>query len=344
MESLPENYKAGNRAFLQALMARGTLTFEEARPLISAIWNAENEGDPEAAQHTAEDVDEAAFRKYTDMARDAVSLFDYDIRTTIHQISKQRVYALVNTTSDPQTQLATTYAPDELSFIKRLFDAMFEKYNTPRMEVMAVTQLQAVKHARPENRRQSDMNGENEDETSTQQPTDRGLKHSEVEDVLTSLVTGGWFEKSRAKYFSLSPRGLLELRPWLLETYNDPDAGPDDWQRIKKCAACKDLITYGLRCAEPDCTFRLHDICENAYWASRAGGEKKCQKCSRAWTGKNYVGERAATQTEAAQRRRNTAAGPDGRRSTQADEDMAQRRRQEEEEEEGDEDVDTAEE
>lgn len=339
---LPPNYKTGNKAFLQALMARGTLTFEEARPIISAIWNADTEGNEEAAQQTLDDVDEAIFIRYMDMAREAVSLFDYDIRTTIHQISKQRIYALINTTSDPQTQLATTYAPDELSYIKRLFDAMFETNNTPRMEIMAIQHMQAVKCARPPNRRQSQMNGDAEDEDSTQQPADRGLKHSEVEDVLTSLCAGGWMERSRAKYFSLAPRGLLELRPWLLETYNDPDAGPDGWQRIKKCVACKDLITYGLRCAEPDCTFRLHDVCETAYWASRAGGQK-CQKCSREWTGKNYVGERAATHTDAAQRRKNTSVGGGSRTSTLADEVATQRRRQQEEEDEN-EDVDTEEE
>ena len=341
MESLlPPDYKTGNQAFLQALTARGTLTYEEARPIIAAILNADNAGDGEAAQATAEDIDEETFTAYMDTAREVVSLLDYDIRTIIHQVSKQRSYALVNTTSDPQTQLATTYTPDELSFIKRILDAMFETFNTPRMEVMAITQMQAVKYARPPNRRQSQVAGDGEEEAETQQSTDRGLKHSEVEEVLSSLVAGGWMEKSRARFYSLSPRGLLELRPWLLETYNDPDAGPDDWQRIKKCGACKELITYGLRCAEPECTFRLHDICETAYWASRTRGEKKCQKCSTAWTGKNYVGERAVTHTAAAERRRNTGGG---RGATLADEVLSQRRREEEEEDEN-EPVDTEEE
>lgn len=33
-------YNDGNRAFLQAFMARSTLTFEEAKPVLAAIFSA----------------------------------------------------------------------------------------------------------------------------------------------------------------------------------------------------------------------------------------------------------------------------------------------------------------
>lgn len=302
-DRLEPNYGTGHRAFVQALMARGTLTYEESRPILAAIWTADEEGQKE---YEPDEVDEQSFHDYIDIARQAVSLFDYDIRATFHQITKTRIYALVNTTSDPQTQLATTYTPDELSFIKRLFDAMFEKYNSPRMEVMAITQMQAIKLARPK-RRQSQADGEDNPDGG---PIDRGLKHSEVEDVLGGLVDGGWLERSQEQFYSLSPRGLLELRPWLMDTYNDPDAERGEWQRIKQCEACKDLITYGLRCGEPDCNFRIHDICEDAFWRMR--GDKKCPRCSKEWSGNHYVGERAVTHTEAFQRgrRRTTGGGP----------------------------------
>lgn len=314
-EILDPNYGYSHRAFLQALMARGTLTYEEARPILAAIWNA---GEEDETSHDVNEVTEQYFIDYIDIARQAVSLFDYDIRSAIHQGTKQRIYALVNTTSDPQTQLATIYNPDELSFIKRVFDAMFETFNSPRMEVMALTQMQAMKLARP-NRRQSNMGTEEGD---TQAAVDRGLKHSDVEDVLASLVDGGWLERSLEQFYSFTPRGLLELRPWLMETYNDPDVEADEWQRIKLCAACKDLITYGLRCGELDCNFRLHDVCEDAFW--RVRGDKKCPKCSKEWDGNHYVGERAVTQTEAFQRGRRRATGGGGRRTTLADEVLQQ--------------------
>lgn len=315
---LPHGYNNGHRAFLQALQARGTMTFEESRPIIAAIFNADNDGESDARP---EQITEDDFGIYIDAASQVASLFDYEVRSTVHQVTKQRIYAIVNTTSDPQTQLATTYSADELSFIKRLLDAMFDKYNTPRMEVLAITEMQAIKLARP-NRRQSQTQVDGEEQS--QAPTDKGLKHSEVESVLASLVKGGWMEKSREGFYSTSPRALLELRPWLVESYNDPDAVQDEWQRIKFCEACKDLMTIGLRCAEPDCTLRLHHICQDAFWRARRG--KNCPKCSKEWTGKNYVGERAVTMTEAFQKGRRRSRG----RSTLADDVIRQEAEDEE--------------
>ncbi|KAF4979805.1 hypothetical protein FZEAL_4056 [Fusarium zealandicum] len=303
------HFNHGNRAFLQAILARGTITFEESRPILAAIFNA-SRGQDDEGEIRAGQITEEHFREYIDKASEAASLFDYEIRSTIHQVTKRRIYALVNTTSDPQTQLATTYSPDELSFIKRVLDAMFEKFNTPRMEVLAITEMQAIKLARPKpEQSQVDVDAQ------TQTPVDKGLKHSEVEAVLASLVEGGWFEKSSEGFYSLSPRALLELRPWLVETYNDPDLGPRDWQRIKFCEACKDIVTIGLRCPETDCNFRLHDVCEEAFWRTRR--EKRCPKCSREWTGQKYTGERAVTSTDAFQR--GTRRGGAWRRSTLAD-------------------------
>jgi hypothetical protein len=305
------NYGDANRAFLQAVMARGTVTFEESRSIVAAILNAENQ---EGGTLRHDQITEETVSDFIDVASQAASLFDFEIRHAAHQTSNERVYALVNTASDPQTQLATTYSADQLSFIKRMFDAMFETYNSARMEIMAITEMQAIKLARP-NRRQSQP----EVEEGTQAPVDKGLKHSEVEDVLASMVEGGWLERSGQKFYTLSPRGLLELRPWLTETYNDPDAEAGDWQRIKTCAACKDLITVGLRCSEPTCIFRLHDVCQDAFW--RARRDKTCPMCSKAWTGTSYVGERAVTETEAYRRGRPRPNGAStGQRSTQAGE------------------------
>ncbi|KIL93470.1 hypothetical protein FAVG1_03451 [Fusarium avenaceum] len=306
------HFSHSDRAFLQAILARGTITFDEARPILAAIFNASRSQDEDKDEIRRDQITEEHFQNAIDKASEAATLFDYEIRTTAHQVTKRRIWALVNTTSDPQTQLATTYNPEELAFIKRVLDAMFEKFNTPRMEVMAITEMQAIKLARP-SRQESQVDVE----TQTQTTPEKGLKHSEVEAVLAGLVEGGWFEKSNEGFYTLSPRALLELRPWLIETYNDPDLGPRDWQRIKTCEACKDLVTMGLRCVEVECTFRLHEVCEEAFWRTRR--EKKCPRCSTDWTGQKYIGERAVTSTDAFQRGRRKSGGG-WRRSTLADE------------------------
>jgi hypothetical protein len=86
-----------------------------------------------------DEVTMADFESYVHAASDALSPFDYEIRSTLHQVSKERIWALVNSTSDALTQMATVRTADEIAFIKRVLDAMFETYNTERQEVMAIT-------------------------------------------------------------------------------------------------------------------------------------------------------------------------------------------------------------
>jgi len=189
------------------------------------------------------DVTEEDFQSYVSAANTAISPFDLEIRSTYHQVSRTRTYALVNTTSDPITQLATTHSPDALAFLKRVLDAMFETYNTKRHEIMAITSTQAVQlHKAPsEGNRRETQNG-----STTQGSTGQGLTMVQAEKVLQGLVEEGWFEKSRKRFYSLSPRGLMELRGWLIETYND--VGDDEEEeepvpKIKTCFACKEIIT-----------------------------------------------------------------------------------------------------
>lgn len=159
------------------------------------------------------------------------------------------MYALVNTTSDAMTQLATTYSADEIAYVKRLLDAMFETHNTRRCEAMAVSGIQALQLAKVSGeRRESGMPSQPTlTQGATQQPDSQvvggvvqSLTMSQAEMLLRQLVEEGWFGKSRKGFYSLSPRGLMELRGWLVATYNDEAEGI---RKIKFCAACKDVIT-----------------------------------------------------------------------------------------------------
>jgi non-structural maintenance of chromosomes element 1 len=190
-------------------------------------------------------------------------------------------------------------SPDEIAFIKRVLDAMFETYNTPRQEIMGVTSMQALKLAKAGGaNRQSGGNRLEVAEDGTQ-VVDKGLKHSEAEQLLASLVAEGWFDRSKDGWYTLSPRALMELKGWLVATYNDADGEDDvnEWQRIKNCVACKSILTIGQRCSNLDCNVRLHDTCQAAFW--RTMKEKKCPRCKKEWDGRHWVGERAITTGEA---------------------------------------------
>ncbi|KAI1079535.1 putative DNA repair protein Nse1 [Whalleya microplaca] len=312
-EDINGQYDDGNRAFLQAFMARGTMTFKESQPILAAIFSAQEDQRTEPDQVTRED-----FQSYVSAASEAISHFDLEIRSTMHQAKKERVYAIINTTSDPMTQLATLHSAEEIAFVKRVIDAMFEKYNSPRMEVMCLDEMQANKLRTAPRIVSEDVDME-EGESQPQTQSLKGLKPSEAEAMMRSMVDEGWFERSRDGFYSLSPRALMELRSWLVESYNDPDAEEAEWQRIKFCEACKEIVTVGQRCSERDCNARLHDICENAFWRTRR--DHKCPKCNRDWTGSHFVGERAVTETETYQKGRRRS-GRGGRPSNLAEQIM----------------------
>ncbi|KFX89489.1 hypothetical protein V490_06990 [Pseudogymnoascus sp. VKM F-3557] len=299
-------YDDSNRAFLQAFMARGTLTFKEARPLLAAIFSVKD-----GQTVRLDEVTMADFDSYIHAASDALSPFDYEVRSTLHQVSKERIWALVNSTSDALTQIATVRTADEIAFIKRVLDAMFETYNTERQEVMAITSMQAMKVAKADERRRQ-SNGDGEES----QSADKGLTHGQAEKLMLSLVDEGWFERSKEGWYTLSPRALMELKSWLPATYNDPDAEAGEWQHIKNCEACKGIVTMGQRCSNVSCNVRLHEGCLGPFWRTRR--EEKCPKCKTPWKGL-WVGEKAVTTTEAYNRGRRISGGGN-RRPEQEDE------------------------
>ncbi|KAK1836612.1 Nse1 non-SMC component of SMC5-6 complex-domain-containing protein [Podospora conica] len=305
---VPEGYDATNRAFLQAFMARGTLTFSEAQKILAKIKTGAQPSGPEIRPSA---ITMADFTEYVQMAREAIEPLDYDIRIMRHQVRNrgEKVWVFLNAHSDGPTQIATTRTPEEVAYIKRLLDAMYMEYNTERMEVMAVNEAQALKISRPPRAAGQEANG------GTQAEGAKGLKHSEVLSLLASLVAEGWLEKSAAGFYSLSPRSLVELWGWLSSTYNDEEG---TWQRIKFCEACKEIVTHGQRCANLDCVIRLHDICQDDYWATQR--EKKCPKCKTAWDGEHFVGERAVTSRSGYQRGRGGRRSGAGRRSQAAQE------------------------
>jgi hypothetical protein len=122
---------------------------------------------------------------------------------------------------------------------------MFETYNTRRCEALVVSSMQALQLAKvpaDANRRESTAvlaNGN----TTTQGGAAQSLSMTQAETMMSSLVGEGWLEKSAKGYYGLSPRGLMELRGWLVDTYNDEDEEGHRARRVKFCAACKDILT-----------------------------------------------------------------------------------------------------
>ncbi|KAK0822408.1 hypothetical protein LTR73_009309, partial [Friedmanniomyces endolithicus] len=82
-------YDNTHRAFLQSLLARQTITFAEAKPILAAIQTAQTPNRPTLP----EDVSQADFEYYIDALNTHISAYDFEIRSTHHQVSKERIYA-----------------------------------------------------------------------------------------------------------------------------------------------------------------------------------------------------------------------------------------------------------
>ncbi|KAI1971524.1 hypothetical protein LOZ53_003755 [Ophidiomyces ophidiicola] len=281
------------------------MTFEEAKPILAAIMSVKD-----GREIRGQDITQADLSNYISSVNSAISPFDFEIRSTIHQTSHTRFYALVNTTSDPLIQLATTYTADEIAYVKRLLDAMFETNNTMREEVMVVSAMKAVQLARIPN-----SSSRRESQAATQGGVAQQLSMREAEEMLKRLINEGWLEKTRKGNYGLTPRALMELRTWLVESYNDADEEDYDGgyrhNKIKTCNACKDLITVvrymlfktgkfatrllttiqGQRCSQRQCPARLHDMCTRNFFRLQRG--EVCPLCKTNWTGDHFVGERA---------------------------------------------------
>lgn len=127
---------------------------------------------------------------------------------------------------------------------------MFDTHNTPRLEAMAVSPMQVAQLARVPNvaeQRESAAAAAAAANGGPAAGVAQSLGIREADDMMKKLVEEGWFEESRKGFFTLSPRALMELRGWLVATYNDDDdnygQGAPRIDKIKTCLACKDIIT-----------------------------------------------------------------------------------------------------
>jgi non-structural maintenance of chromosomes element 1 len=72
-----------------------------------------------------------------------------------------------------------------------------------------------------------------------------GLTKTAGEAAVETFIREGWLEKSRAGFITLSERGLLELRVYLTDMFNDDgeEEGEARTDKIRTCYACQEIVT-----------------------------------------------------------------------------------------------------
>lgn len=156
-----------------------------------------------------------------------ISNLDFEIRRTIDQSDSTDIWVLCNTTSDPQTQLATVHSQNEIQFFKALLDHIFVKNNTHRTELLAVAHMDAVRCANPSGGGSGSIN----------------LSKAQAETALKQFVDEAWLQKSDAGFYTLTARSVMELQGYLRDTYNDDAQDDSESAGLKTCFACKEFLT-----------------------------------------------------------------------------------------------------
>lgn len=188
--------------------------------------------------------------------------------------SSVTLFSFVNKKPNGAILLSTRYTDNEIQYIKHIIDRIFASEHvlansTPEIQVItySVPLMRMIKFLRdgptePKTEEQTPEGDGDDGETSVAAPIIR-LSLEESEEFLKDLEYSGWLERYNNNY-TLSTRGLVELRKYLIETYGVFPNGT-----ISTCFGCGDILTRGLSCPNSKCHVRFHDYCKGLVERSR---------------------------------------------------------------------------
>jgi len=259
------------RLFLQSVISRRVLSADLAKILWKQCVEAVKAAD-DTVQINTNGAD--GWGEFLASVNKSLDPLDLELSRIRNEVTGKDVYALVNRREDEIARIASDYSPLEIAYFRALVEQIMLAPNSS----YSISSLAALREV---NTLTSPM-------TKTQ-----------AESVLASFVAKGWLLKSKKGRYSLSPRALLELQPYLKSTY------PDE---ILDCTICFEILTRGRACPRANCRVRMHSACYEAYRRSNS----KCPACGEDWgrVGNDRVvdvGEAAAPKDEWPRRTRRSA-------------------------------------
>ncbi|KAF8343941.1 Nse1 non-SMC component of SMC5-6 complex-domain-containing protein, partial [Cantharellus anzutake] len=271
------------RLFLQSVISRGWVTDSVAKALARQSVAAVKSTNASINVVFSEDY----FNDMVVQTNRSLEPLGLAFRRGDSEVDGRVFWAITNDKGDEIAQMATQYSPNEVAYFRQLASCTaVEQIMTAPNETFCVSSLAALREV-------SSL-------------TTRGnMTKAQAEIVLQSFVVRGWLLKSRHGRYSLSPRTILELEPYLKSTYED---------EVLLCASCDRIVTKGLSCFVPECRVRLHEHCFNARKKAAKSRPLKCPSCDGGWSsqGLNKVGEEAVREgSEKSKLRRKQFTEPD---------------------------------
>ncbi|KAM0755034.1 hypothetical protein T439DRAFT_377422 [Meredithblackwellia eburnea MCA 4105] len=247
--------------FIQALMARRTMTFKMATAIydkavkLTGVKNAPN------------------LVTFVSSLEEPLALVGLAIKSRTDASTGVQTFVLVNDFADDPSKLATEYNAQEIAFfrllVKKIMTSSNMAYCIKTKDAIALSKRAGV-------------------------PT-----QSNGQDLMNNFVAKGWLNLSAEARLSLSHRSLSELSKYLKDTFGDDDDVPPRERAYIACASCADVVTIGWACVNEDCGVRVHDGQCAKQWLQPAKG--KCRGddpqvgCGEQWNGtqaNGYTGEK----------------------------------------------------
>ncbi|GAA5942029.1 hypothetical protein JCM1841_005430 [Sporobolomyces salmonicolor] len=256
---LSDPQKTCRHLFLQSLIARRCMTFELARKVYKDCTRLCG----------VENSD--PLETFIAQMEPGLSMCGLDIKQTRDQETGTPLFVLINSIQDDPAKLATEYKAEEIAFFKAVVEKIIL---APRMSY-SVSQTDAVRCAKA--------------------PVTKTVAIQ----LIKSLLAKGWLTLHPSGRLILSPRSLVELAPYLRDTFQDEDE-EDTTPRerpVVDCNLCLGIVTSGYACPNEDCGVRLHSFCVS----QRLGNSGQCPDrlthpggCNQIWpqdpTTRKFVG------------------------------------------------------
>lgn len=225
--------RESQRLFLRSLMSKQFLSEKETRNIYQKACSAFGDESPPEN-----------FGNFLDAINKNLRTLDMEIRHGISEDDGAVHYGLVNKAEDEHSKMATDFSPNEIVFFKKVMDLIV---TSPDGTVSSMDVINIG----------PDM--------------DKKINITRAEELVGRLIKDHWMSESSGSY-SLGPRAMLELHPYLKRVYEDD---------IVDCMMCHTIAIQGQCCTQ--CDGKIHKRCAARYFQGRAQRTCPNPQCGAVW-------------------------------------------------------------
>ncbi|KXJ21232.1 non-structural maintenance of chromosomes element 1 homolog [Exaiptasia diaphana] len=226
--------KDSHRLFLRTLMTRPFLPEREVKRVYQQCCEAFDE-----------DYSSDQFQPFLAKVNKIIQPLFLEVKAGVSENEGIKYYALINTTEDEHSKMATDYTPNDIAFFKKAIDLIInsDDGSVSSMDLMNVA---------------SDL--------------EKKMLCTYAEKLLKRLVDDKWLTESSGIYY-LGGRAMIDIDQYLKREYKDD---------LSNCMMCDLSAIQSQMCQH--CQEKLHKHCAAKYFNGRAQRTCPNPNCGAQWT------------------------------------------------------------